>query len=486
MPSGLDTPTIEPPRVALARALRQRADQVFSRAAGAPLVGGNQVRVLRDAAENYPAWEDAINSATSTIHLEMYIIHRDPVGRRFIQLLAARARAGIKVRVVYDWFGCGWSPLFGLFRPLIAAGGEVRVFNPPRLGAALGWTTRNHRKYLCVDGRITYIGGLCIGRMWAGRPEKHQDPWRDTAVEIRGPATATGERGFAESWRIAGGTLAPELVVDEADADADAPAASGTDLRLIYTEPFTAAMLRVDLLVAAMARHRLWIADAYFVGHGPYVSALQHAAHDGVDVRLLLPQGSDVGFTVPLSRTLYRTLLDSGVRIFEWNGSMMHAKTAVADSRWGRIGSTNLNLNSWVGNWELDVAIEDAAVARTMEDHYEHDLSNSTEIVRAGSTRRLRAAVPAHLRGRARRSARRALRTVTGVGHSISAAALGSRQLENWESAPLVGVGAVILALAALGFWKPRALAWPFAAIAVWVGLSFLAEAFGLLRKRQS
>ena len=481
MASGLVPPTAVSDRVALTRALRERADQVFSRAAGAPLVGGNQVRVLRDAAENYPAWEEAIRTATSTIHLEMYIVHRDPVGRRFIELLAERARAGIKVRVIYDWFGCGWSPLFGLFNPLVAAGGEVRVFNPPRLTAALGWTTRNHRKYLCTDGRVTYIGGLCIGRMWEGRPEKHQDPWRDTAVEIRGPATAHGERGFAESWQLAGGTLGPEQIID----DDDVAIAGTTDLRLIYTEPFTAAMLRVDLLVAAMARHRLWIADAYFVGHGPYVSALQHAAQDGVDVRLLLPQGSDVGFTVPLSRTLYRTLLDSGVRIFEWNGSMMHAKTAVADSRWGRIGSTNLNLNSWVGNWELDVALEDPSVAQTMEDHYERDLDNSTEIVRPQGARRLRTLAPP-FRGRARHSARRALRTVTGVGHSIGAAALGSRQLEHWEAIPLFAVSAVVLTLAGLGFWKPKALAWPFAAVGVWVGLSFLAEALGLFRKRKS
>ena len=469
-----------PDRVALANALRQRADQVFSRAAGAPLVSGNQVRVLRDAAENYPAWEAAINAATSTIHLEMYIIHRDPVGRRFIDLLAARARAGIKVRVIYDWFGCGWSPLFGLFRPLVAAGGEVRVFNRPRLNAALGWTTRNHRKYLCTDGRVTYIGGLCIGRMWEGRPEKQQEPWRDTAVEIRGPATVFGERGFDASWQLAGGTIGPGQIPDESEIEI----AGTTDLRLIYTEPFTAAMLRVDLLVAAMARRRLWIADAYFVGHGPYVSALQHAAEDGVDVRLLLPQGSDVGWTVPLSRSLYRTLLDSGVRIFEWNGSMMHAKTAVADSRWGRIGSTNLNLNSWVGNWELDVGIEDPSVARTMEEHYERDLANSTEIVRPEGARRMRV-LTAGRSGRARRSARRALRTVTGVGHSISAAALGSRPLENWEATPLFFVSAVILALAALGFWKPKALSWPFAIIGVWVGLSFLAEAVGLVRDKK-
>jgi phosphatidylserine/phosphatidylglycerophosphate/cardiolipin synthase-like enzyme len=457
--------------------LRSRADQVFRRSAGAPLIAGNRVRVLRDAAENYPAWEQAIREATSTIHIEMYIVHRDAVGRRFVDLLAARAREGVKVRLVYDWFGCGWSPFLGLFRPLVAAGAEVRVFNPPRLSAALAWTTRDHRKYICVDGRVTYIAGLCMGQMWAGRPEKKQEPWRDTGMEIVGPATAHGERGFAESWRLAGGHIDEPALPDE-DAEAGSVA-----LRLIYTEPFTAAMLRVDLLVAAMARRRLWIADAYFVGHGPYVEALQLAARDGVDVRLLLPQGSDVGWTVPVSRTLYRTLLESGVRIFEWNGTMMHAKTAVADSQWARIGSTNLNLNSWVGNWELDVAIEDQGVARTLEGHYEEDLDKSTEIVAARSGR-LKRSTPGRTRDSARRAARRALRTASGVGHAISAAVMGRRQLEAWESAPLLTLGLVLLGLTAVGLWRPFVLALPLAVLSIWIGLSFVAQALGLVGRR--
>jgi phosphatidylserine/phosphatidylglycerophosphate/cardiolipin synthase-like enzyme len=226
----------------------------------------------------------------------------------------------------------------------------------------------------------------------------------------------------------------------------------------------------------------LWIADAYFVAHGPYVAALQHAALDGVDVRLLLPQGSDVGWTVPVSRTLYRALLDAGVRIFEWNGAMMHAKTAVADSRWARIGSTNLNLNSWVGNWELDVAIEDGLVAQTMESHYEEDLEHATEIVTAGRRTRRSVSPGGYRRGRARRTARKALRTVTGVGHSISAAVLGSRQLEEWEAAPLISVGLVLAAFAALSLWRPHFVAWPLAVIAAWIALSFLTEAFRLRR----
>jgi cardiolipin synthase A/B len=460
-------------------ALRARADRVFRRSADAPLIAGNQVRVLRNGAENYPAWEQAIRDARSTIHIEMYIIHRDPVGRRFVDLLASRARDGVKVRLLYDWFGCGWNPILGLFRPLTAAGAEVRVFNPPRPANALAWTTRNHRKYICVDSRVTYIAGLCIGQMWMGRPELRQDPWRDTGMEITGPAVAHGERGFAASWSLAGGRIDPATLPDEHAM----PRAGAVDLRLIYTEPFTAAMLRVDLLVAAMARKRLWIADAYFIGHGPYVQALQLAAQDGVDVRLLMPQGSDVGWTVPVSRTLYRAMIESGIRIYEWNGTMMHAKTAVADSEWARIGSTNLNLNSWVGNWELDVAIEDRHVARTLEAHYEEDLGRATEILALRS--RLRRVPSGEGRPhRARRAARRALRTATGVGHAVGAAVMGTRQLEAWESAPLLTLGVALLGLTAVGLWKPRVLAVPIAVFAVWIGLSFVAQALGLVRRR--
>jgi phosphatidylserine/phosphatidylglycerophosphate/cardiolipin synthase-like enzyme len=470
--------------------LRSTADQVFRRSAGAPLIAGNRVRVLRDGRENYPAWEAAINSAQATIHVEMYIIHHDAVGRHFIELLAARARAGVKVRVLYDWFGCFLAPYVRLFAPLVSAGGKVRACNPPRFSAAFGWTRRNHRKYICVDGRTTYISGLCMGRMWVGQPAKHLDPWRDTGIEIIGPATAAGERGFAESWSLFGGGTEPVEYPDERTIDP----AGDVALRLIYTEPFSASMLRVDLLVAAMARQRLWIADAYFIGHGPYVLALQQAARDGVDVRLLLPQDSDVGWTVQVQRTLYRTLLDEGVRIFEWNGTMMHAKTAVADSQWARIGSTNLNLNSWVGNWELDVAIEDAGVARTLEEHYEEDLDGAREILREGAHGHTRRPVTdgaihpnnplARRPGATRRAARRALRTATRVGQSIGAAVMGSRQLESWESAPLTTIGTVLVLTAIVGIWRPHFLSWPLAGLFIWFGLSFLAQAMGFFRGR--
>ncbi len=455
--------------------LRAMADQAFSRAAGATLVGGNHVRVLRDAAENYPAWDRAIQAATRTIHVEMYIIHRDAVGRRFIALLADRARAGVKVRLIYDWFGCGVGPLLGLFTPLLRAGGDVRVFNPPRLSAALGWTRRDHRKLITVDGRVGYLGGLCVGQAWEGRPDKGVEPWRDTGIEVIGPAVAHLERSFATMWELAGGEAL-------AIPGEPAPPAGNVHLRVIQTEPFSAALLRTDLLVTTLARRTLWIADAYFIGHGPFVLALERAAQDGVDVRLLLPQGSDVKWTVPLSRSLYRVLLDAGVRIFEWNGTMMHAKTAVADGRWSRIGSTNLNLNSWVGNWELDAAIEDEGIARIMEEQYERDLERATEIVAGSSLRSLR---PRLSHGRARRSARRALRAITGLGHSLSAAVMGSRELEQWELAPLFTVGLFVATIAVLAFFFPKAIAWPIAILAGWAGLTLIVESFGLWRERK-
>jgi phosphatidylserine/phosphatidylglycerophosphate/cardiolipin synthase-like enzyme len=459
--------------------LRALADLAFSRAAGAPLVGGNAVEVLRNGAENYPAWERAIESARHTIHMEMYIVHPDRVGRRFVELLRAKAAAGVTVRVLYDWFGCGMAPWFGLFRPLVRAGADVRCFNPASPTTILGWTRRNHRKLITVDGRVAYISGLCIGEDWEGRPDRGRAPWRDTGVEIEGPAVADAEYAFAGTWAFAGGTLDADTL---ARVQNIAPAGD-VSLRLIPTEPFSWSMLQLDLLVAAMARRTLWITDAYFLGHGPYIEALCRAAGDGVDVRLLLPQGSDVGWTVPASRTLYRTLLQAGVRVFEWGGLMIHGKTAVADSRWGRIGSTNLNLSSWLGNWEIDVAIEDDKIAQVLEAHYLEDLAASIEIV-LGHRRRPAGALPMNPKARARRSARRVIRTVSAMGRSMGAAVTGNRRLEEFEFAPLLSFGALLVAAAALTMWRPILLAWPLALLAGWTGISFIVEAIMLWRRR--
>lgn len=410
----------------------------------------------------------------------MYIIRWDRVGRDFVDRLAARAREGVKVRVLYDWFGSGTNPLFGLFRPLTRAGGDVRVFNPPTFTTALGWLRRNHRKLITIDARAAFVSGLCVSAKWLGNPGRGRLPWRDTGVSITGPAVAHAVAAFADTWRLSGGTFRTADLPDEGDIAPTGP----VSLRLVPTEPFTASMLRLDLLTAAMARETLWITDAYFLDHGPYLESLRRAAADGVDVRLLLPRDSDVGWTVPAARTLYRTLLEAGVRIFEWNGPMIHAKTAVVDRRWARVGSTNLNLTSWIGNWELDVAIDDTGVGETLAAHFEEDLQQSTEIVlRRG--RRSKGRTGGERGARARGSTRRVVRTMSGVGRSLGAAVTGSRPLGDFEITPLVTGGALLFGIAFLAWKYPSVLLWPLAVLAAWMGLTLLSEAIRLWRERR-
>jgi cardiolipin synthase A/B len=354
---------------------RSLLDQAFSRAAGAKRIGGNAVRLLRDAAESYPAWLDAIASAERYVHFESYIIRDDVSGRRFADALMAKARAGVRVRVLYDWMGAVGKTPGRFWAALRAAGVEVRCFNPLRLSSPLGWVHRDHRKSLVVDGMVGHVTGLCVGDAWVGDPARGIAPWRDTGVEVRGPAVAEIERAFDRTWAAAGPPLASD------DRDHEPPGVAGdVAVRIVASEPARGALLRLDELVAAAARETLWLSDAYFAGLPSYVQALRAAALDGVDVRLLVPGGTDIPLLRPLSRAGYRPLLEAGVRVFEWNGPMMHAKTAVADGRWARVGSSNLNVASWIGNYELDAVMEDVPFAERMMRQYETDLGNATEV----------------------------------------------------------------------------------------------------------
>jgi phosphatidylserine/phosphatidylglycerophosphate/cardiolipin synthase-like enzyme len=455
------------------------AEQGFQRIAGGPAVAGNRLRVLRDARENYPAWMEAIESARRTIHLEMYIVHADRIGRRFRDLLVARARAGVAVRVLYDWFGSLRLAGRGFWAPLRAAGGEVRVANPPGLDSLLGWACRDHRKLLTVDGVEAFISGLCIGDAWVGDPERGIAPWRDTGVRLAGPAVADAEAAFAAAWALAGHPIPPaELLPREA-----IPGAGKVALRVIASAPETTALYRMDLLVAVAARERLWLTDAYFMATPPYRQALRSAAQDGVDVRLLVPHGSDVEWIANVSRTMYRSLLEAGVRIFEWNGPMVHAKTAVADGRWTRVGSTNLNVASWLGNWELDVAVEDEGIAREMEAIFLDDLTNTTEIVITWRNR-----VRPHEPGpRARSglgSSSRALKDAARMGSVLGAAVRGHRTLERGESWSLLAFALALLALGLVAALLPRLIAYPVAALSGLTGGLLLLKAARLRRGR--
>jgi len=258
-------------------------------------------------------------------------------------------------------------------------------------------------------------------------------------------------------------------------------------LRVVAGTSFSTAAFRLDTLVAAFARRRLWLADAYFAGTSIYVQALRAAARDGVDVRLLVPgASSDIALVQFVSRAGYRPLLEAGVRVFEWNGPMMHAKTAVADGHWGRVGSTNLNVASWISNWELDVIVEDDGLGRAMEQMYETDLAHSTEIVLGAGRlrgRRVRPIAPVarHVR-RGTGSGPRAAAGAVRIGYQIGAVVTARRTLGPAEAALAGRAGVVLLVLAVVTLFFPLVTAVPVAVVAAWVGLSLLGRAWRLRR----
>jgi cardiolipin synthase len=442
------------------------AEQALSRAAGAPLIGGNAVELLIDAQAHFDAWLAAIRGARQRVLLENYMISDDAVGRAFRDALVERARAGVAVAVVYDWLGCLGQSSHAFWQPLRRAGGEARVFNPPQLGKPFGWITRDHRKLLVVDGHLGYLSGVCISARWLGDAKRGVPPWRDTGMVLRGPAVTELEQAFAQSWASLGESL--ELPPPEDNV------AGEVALRVIATQPSTAGMYRLDQQVAAMARRTLWITDAYFVGLAPYVQALAAAARDGVDVRLLVPGSSDIPLVASMSRSGYRPLLKAGIRVFEWNGSMLHAKTAVADGQWARVGSSNLNIASWLGNREIDVAVEDTGFAHQLAAQYERDLENATEIVLAPRRRRPHLARvqssterpprPRRPGGTSGRAAAGALR----IANTVGAALADRRVLGDTARGPLLAGTVVLALLAGVALAWPKVVSWPIAVLSTW------------------
>ncbi len=461
------------------RLLRQLADRALSRAAGAPLLGGNRVVLLKDASQNYPAWLAAIKAAKHHVHFEPFFICEDETGREFADAMIAKAREGVRVRVIYDWLGDFGKTSRHFWTALRTAGVEVRCYNPPRFDSPFSLISRDHRKMVAVDGVVGFIAGLCVGRAWVGDPQRNIAPWRDTGIEVHGPAVASIEHAFAEIW----GTMGAPIPEHEAIAELPAEPAGDVEMFIIATLPATARVIRIGEFIAALARKRLWLTDPYFAGTASYVQALRAAARDGVDVRLLVPNTSDIRLLRPISRSGYRPLLQAGVRIFEWNGPMIHAKTGVADGHWARVGSTNLNLASWFGNCELDAGIENDAFGGALERMFLEDLENSTELVLGPNAKVLAPGQPRRRERGSRRGAGSAGRAAAGavrLGNAIGAAFTNRRVLEAVEARLLFVVALTVLALAILLAVFPRLIAYPLAALLGWIGAALLYRAWKL------
>lgn len=477
----------------------------LSRATGSPTLEGNHIRLQFEGSTTFEAWIEAIDRAQRFVYFENYVVRDDRVGRAFRDALISKAGQGVPVRVIYDWLGC-WATPRSYWKPLRGAGAEVRAFNPPSLalGDPLGVLQRDHRKLVVVDGDVAFVGGFCVGDEWTG--SRSRPPWRDTGVEIHGPAARAAALAFERLWSELGEPSSLAAAIREPDT------AGGMPVWLIEGEPGRARVYRTLHLTAALARTRIWITDAYFVAPRPVSEALAAAAQQGVDVRILVPAHNNWPWVRSISRGGYRFLLENGARVFEWQGPMMHAKTSVSDGIWCRVGSSNLNTASLIGNWELDVGVLDRGLAAQLEGLFLADLASSREIVlprRRAAAPRESGAEPSPAAGADARPLRQVsldpegplherldlIRSSRGklgmaglvrAGSAFGGALAGNRTLGREDRTVLGTVAVAFLVLGAVAFFLPTLVGWAFAAVALWFGAVAGIRAFAQARRARA
>ena len=367
--------------------------------AGNPLNLGNKVTLLEDGPATYAAMLEAIRGARHHIHMETYIFEPDDVGAKFRDALMARAKAGVKVRLVFDSLGSIGTPK-EFFQPLVDAGAEIYEFNPVSakgvLTRGVGLNRRSHRKLTLVDGRVAFVGGINISSVYSTGPSSgshgmgssqpgarstdkpEQPPWRDTHVRVEGPAVADFQKGFLKMWALmekkpplADAALFPTLSRQGPHAVRVVEGWVDEGINPLYVT-----------LISAIenAETEVEITMAYFVPHEELLAALKGAVARGVNVKLLLPGHTDHWLVFHAGRSYYEELLQAGVKIYERKTRLLHAKTATVDGVWCTVGSTNLDWRSLVDNDEVNAVILSPEFATQMKALFAKDLERSTAI----------------------------------------------------------------------------------------------------------
>ena len=356
----------------------------MARDGGPPLVAGNATRLLVDGPETHRAMFDAIAKARRHVHLETYILEGDETGRRLADLLVERSRRGVQVSVMYDAVGGLRTPA-EYFDRLREAGVAVCEFNPvsPTAGRKVALNHRDHRKILVVDGRVAYTGGINISDVYASgsasarRRAERGAGWRDTHLEVRGPAVAAMQRLFLDSW-------ARQDCGTRPDADFFPRLGREGDrvLRVLASSPDLPGNPIRDALLSAMAgaERSIHVTMAYFVPDPGTLQVLEAAARRGVDVQLVLPGFSDFWAVHAAGRARYGRLLEAGVRIHERRDALLHAKTAVVDGVWSTVGSANMDFRSFLHNDEVGVVVLGEGFGREMERLFAEDVDRSVPV----------------------------------------------------------------------------------------------------------
>ena len=354
----------------------------------APLVAGNDVSLLTDGPSTYKAMLAAISGARHYIHMETYIFDADDVGDMFADALIAKRAQGVAVALMVDAIGT-MTTSDAVFAKMRDAGIDVLVFNPINpIRNPFGWSPneRSHRKLLVVDGQVGFVGGINVSGVYASssfgssrsdkREQREQQssskaPWRDTHLRIAGPAVVEIERVFQEGWRSQKGPPIVErgLITSVSKRGEDV-------VRILSNEPGANDNFEVYLtLMSAFqsAEKSIFITMAYFVPDPAFLDALKQAAQRGVEVVLVLPGFSDSGLVLQAGRSHYGELLDAGVKIYERNDALLHAKTAVVDGVWATVGSSNMDWRSFTLNHEINAVVLGDRFAGQMENLFRID-----------------------------------------------------------------------------------------------------------------
>ena len=345
---------------------------------GSAMFEGNRVEVLKNGVQIFPSMLAAIKAARKTINLEFYIYWDGETGRTFAEALAERARAGVKVNVILDAVGSG-----SMSRELVVFlqrnGIAVEWYHPLRWYTLSRANHRTHRKLLIVDGTVGFCGGVGIADVWQGDADS-RDHWRETVVRVEGPVVTQMQFAFMDNWVKSRGELLTGLDYFPAiDRRGDCLTQV---VKSSPSEGSSAAKLLFIVSIVA-AQKSIYISSAYFVPDRDTARALEGAVRRGVDVRVIVPgEYTDVPIVRHAGRLFYNQLLRRGLRIFEYQPTMMHAKTMVVDGIWTTIGSSNFDERSFRLNDEVNVNVYDESVAAQMETMFFEDLARSEEITR--------------------------------------------------------------------------------------------------------
>jgi cardiolipin synthase len=359
------------------------------RLGGYHVTEGNQIDFYTDGVPAFEAMIEAIRGAKHHVHLLFFIFQPDNLGRQFLELLTAKAREGVEVRLLYDAMGSHRLPN-RLLKPLHQAGGKTSVFLPINLWRRrFQVNMRNHRKIVVVDGALGFVGGLNVGDEYVGR-NKYFGFWRDTHVRLRGPAVVDLQRVFMEDWSFASGENLHTLDLRDSPYFTAEPAVGPHAVQVIDSGPDRDLKTIREVTFAAIlkAHKRVWIASPYFVPDAGILDALRLAAYDGLDVRLLGQNQPDKWIPQYAARYYWADVLRAGVQVYQYTKGMMHAKVMLIDDDLASVGTANLDNRSMFLNFEVNCLLYSTQAVKNLEKSFLADFHNSTKLDRNVYARR--------------------------------------------------------------------------------------------------